>query len=83
MESCRDGGEAPGVIIDASTNETVLYEAPNDFRLSLEPKPQLRMARASISATLHQYQISSSDSSPFDFRKFPRVQMAVSAKRPA
>jgi hypothetical protein len=32
MESCRDGGEAPGVIIDASTNETVLYEAPNGFR---------------------------------------------------
>ena len=32
MESCRDGREAPGVIIDASTNETVLYEAPNGFR---------------------------------------------------
>ena len=32
MESCRDGGEAPGVIIDASTNETVLYEATNGFR---------------------------------------------------
>jgi hypothetical protein len=32
MESCRDGGEAPGVIIDASTNETVLYEAPNGFQ---------------------------------------------------
>ncbi len=32
MESCRDGDEAPGVIIDASTNETVLYEAPNGFQ---------------------------------------------------
>lgn len=32
MESCRDGGEAPGAIIDANTNETVLYEAPNGFR---------------------------------------------------
>ena len=32
MESYRDGGEAPWVIIDASTNETVLYEAPNGFQ---------------------------------------------------
>jgi hypothetical protein len=32
MESCRDGGEAPGAIIDARTNEVVLFEAPNGFR---------------------------------------------------
>ena len=32
MESCRDGREAPGVIIDANTNETVLDEACSGFR---------------------------------------------------
>ena len=32
MESCRDGGEAPEIIVDASTNETVLDEACNGFR---------------------------------------------------
>jgi hypothetical protein len=32
MESCRDGGEAPAVIVDASTNEIVVDEACNGFQ---------------------------------------------------
>jgi hypothetical protein len=32
MESCRDGGEAPAIIIDADTNETVLDEVNNGFQ---------------------------------------------------
>ena len=32
MESCRDGGEAPAIIVDARTNETVLHEACNGFQ---------------------------------------------------
>jgi hypothetical protein len=31
MESCRDGSEAPAIIVDANTNETVLEEACNGF----------------------------------------------------
>ena len=32
MESCRDGGEAPAVIVDADTNEVVVDEANNGFK---------------------------------------------------
>ena len=32
MESCRDGGEAPAVIVDADTNEVVIDEADNGFQ---------------------------------------------------
>lgn len=32
MESCRDGNEAPAIIVDADTNETLVYEACNGFR---------------------------------------------------
>lgn len=32
MESCRDGGEAPAVIVDADTNEVVIDEADSGFR---------------------------------------------------
>jgi hypothetical protein len=31
MESSRDGGEAPAVIVDADTHEVVIYEANNGF----------------------------------------------------
>ncbi|MGO9324656.1 MAG: hypothetical protein ACLP07_08855 [Terracidiphilus sp.] len=31
MESCRDGGEAPAIIVDAATNETMLDEVCNGF----------------------------------------------------
>jgi hypothetical protein len=31
MESCRDGSEAPAIMVDASTNETVLDEVYNGF----------------------------------------------------
>jgi hypothetical protein len=32
MESCRDGGEAPAVIVDADTHEVVIDEADNGFQ---------------------------------------------------
>lgn len=32
MGSCRDGGEAPGVIVDADTHELVIDEADNGFQ---------------------------------------------------
>lgn len=32
MESCRDGGEAPTIIVDAATGETVSDEVYNGFR---------------------------------------------------
>ncbi len=32
MESCRDGGEAPAVIVDADTQEIVIDEANNGFK---------------------------------------------------
>ena len=32
MESCRDGGEAPAVIVDADTHEVVIDEADSGFR---------------------------------------------------
>jgi hypothetical protein len=31
MESCRDGGEAPAIMVDAGTNETVSDEVYNGF----------------------------------------------------
>ena len=31
MESCRDGSEAPAIIVDAGTNETVLDEVYDGF----------------------------------------------------
>jgi hypothetical protein len=31
MESCRDGSEAPAIIVDAVTNETILDEVWNGF----------------------------------------------------
>jgi hypothetical protein len=31
MESCRDGSEAPAIIVDASTNEMVVEEAYDGF----------------------------------------------------
>jgi hypothetical protein len=32
MESCRDGAEAPGIIVDAISNEIVLDEANDGFQ---------------------------------------------------
>ena len=32
MESCRDGGEAPGIIVDAISNEIMLDEATDGFQ---------------------------------------------------
>lgn len=32
MQSCRDGSEAPGILVDADTHEVVLDEVVNGFR---------------------------------------------------
>ena len=32
MESCRDGGEAPAIIVDADTHEIVMEEVDNGFQ---------------------------------------------------
>ena len=32
MESCRDGGEAPAIIVDADTHEVVIDEVYNGFQ---------------------------------------------------
>jgi hypothetical protein len=32
MESCRDGGEAPAIIVDANTHEVLLDEVYNGFQ---------------------------------------------------
>jgi hypothetical protein len=42
MESCRDGGDAPGVIVDADTHDVVIDEVDNGFRDYRDKKALVR-----------------------------------------